>query len=133
MTDTDIDARCADCGRELGLSGGRLEGRRICLDCCAARARVQMTDADNYRAAVDEEDSKMEQVVNTSQESTTALFAFRCPTLACQEQYRNLEESQETNVLHCWSCERQWRVVIAPDGFAAKTWRVGLREEEWPQ
>jgi len=73
-----------------------------------------------------------EQVANTSQESTTALFAFRCPTSACCADYRNLDESQETNVLRCSSCERQWRVVIAADGFRADTWRVGLREESWP-
>ncbi|HEY8743246.1 MAG TPA: hypothetical protein VIU62_09115 [Chloroflexota bacterium] len=36
----DDDEHCADCGRELGLSGGRVEGRRICLDCCVVRARA---------------------------------------------------------------------------------------------
>ena len=34
---------CGDCGRELGLSGGRVEGRRICLDCCVMRARALLT------------------------------------------------------------------------------------------
>lgn len=41
-----VSDHCADCGRELGLSGGRVDGQHICLDCCAVRARAKATPLD---------------------------------------------------------------------------------------